>query len=101
MILAMFGPLLEVHQNGLFSRGNEYIWLRIFIQSKFKGSMFLKNAFFIIQERFNKLIYGIFTILKCGTWQPVKFRLVSLSSNEMIFFIVSELILATFNSEIW
>ena len=26
------------------------------------------------QERFNKLIYGINTIIKCGTWQPVKFQ---------------------------
>ena len=32
-----------------------------------KGSIFLKNGQFIIQERFNKLIYGINTIIKCGT----------------------------------
>ena len=32
-----------------------------------------------IQERFNKLIYGMNTIIKCGTWQPVKFQLVSRS----------------------
>ena len=43
-----------------------------------KGSIFLKNTHIIIQERFNKLIYGINTITKCGTWQPVKFQLVSL-----------------------
>ena len=42
-----------------------------------------------IQERFNKLIYGINTIIKCGTWQPVKFQLVSRSWNEMVFFITS------------
>ena len=30
-----------------------------------KDSIFLKNDF-IIQERFNKLIYGINTIIKCG-----------------------------------
>ena len=57
-----------------------------------KGSISLKNRHFIIQERFNiliysinKLIHGINTIIKCGTWQPVKFQLVSLSWNEMIF----------------
>ena len=41
-----------------------------------KGSIFLKkkkkkkkkkNRHFIIQERFNKLIYGINTIIKCDT----------------------------------
>ena len=44
-----------------------------------------KNRHFIIQERFNKLIYGINAIIKCGTWQPVKFHLVSCPWNEMIF----------------
>ena len=39
----------------------------------FKGTIFLKNRYFIIEERLNKLIYGINTIIKCGTWQPVKF----------------------------
>ena len=34
---------------------------------KFKGAILLKNRHFIIQERFNKLIYGIYTIIKCGT----------------------------------
>ena len=33
----------------------------------FKGSIFLKNRHFIIQEKFNKLIYGINTIIKYGT----------------------------------
>ena len=63
-----------------------------------KGSIFLKNRHFI-QERFNKLIYGINTIIKCGIWQPVKFHLVSLFLNwikhEMIFYRISELMLAT------
>ena len=40
---------------------------------RIKGSIFLKNRHFIIQERFNKLIYGINTIIQCGTWQPVQF----------------------------
>ena len=34
---------------------------------KNKGSIFLKVRHLIIQERFNKLIYGINTIIKCGT----------------------------------
>ena len=33
----------------------------------FKGSIFLKNRHLIIQERFNKLRYGINTIIKCDT----------------------------------
>ena len=37
------------------------------ISSMVKGSIFLKNIHFIIQERFHKLIYGINTIIKCGT----------------------------------
>ena len=32
-----------------------------------KGFVFLKNRHFIVQIRFNKLIYGIYTIIKCGT----------------------------------
>ena len=45
----------------------------------FKGSIFLKKKtfFFFIQGRFNKLIYGINMIIKCGILQPVKFPLVS------------------------
>ena len=35
-----------------------------------------KKDIFIIQERFNKLIYGINTIIKCGIRQPVKFHIV-------------------------
>ena len=52
---------------------------------KFEGSIFLKNGQFSIQERFNKLIYGINAIIRCGTWQPVKFQLVARSWNDMIF----------------
>ena len=60
-----------------------------------KGSIFPKNWHFIIQEKFNKLIYGIYTIIKRDTWQPVKFQLVSHSWNEMIFYRISELMLPT------
>ena len=44
---------------------------------RFIGTIFFKNRQFIIQERFNKLIYGTDTTIKCGTLQPVKFQLVS------------------------
>ena len=48
-----------------------WILLRIVLARLFlavlKGSIFLKNRHFIVQERFNKLIYGINTIIKCGT----------------------------------
>ena len=32
-----------------------------------KGSIFLKHRHFLYPERFNKLIYGINTIIKCCT----------------------------------
>ena len=32
-----------------------------------EGSIILKNRHFIIQERFNKLIYDINAIIKCGS----------------------------------
>ena len=32
-----------------------------------KGCIFFKNRHFIIKERFNKMIYGINTTIKCGT----------------------------------
>ena len=35
--------------------------------SLFKGSIFLNSQYFSIQERFNKLKFGINTITKCGT----------------------------------
>ena len=41
-----------------------------------KDPIFLKNRHFL---SFNKLIYGINAIIKCGTWQPVEVQLVSLS----------------------
>ena len=47
----------------------------------------------IIQERFNKLIYEINTIIKCGNLQPVKFQLSRHSWNKMIFYRISELML--------
>ena len=65
------------------------VWLEV------KGSIFLKNRHFMIQERFNKLIFGINTIIKCGTLQPEKFQVVCCSWNEMIFYPISELMLAT------
>ena len=33
-----------------------------------------KIDIFFIQERFNKLIYVINTVIKCGIWQHVKFH---------------------------
>ena len=38
-------------------------------------------------------MWHLTTIIKCGTWQPVKFQLVSRSLNEMIFYRTSELML--------
>ena len=60
----------------------------------FKGSIFLD---IFIQERFDKLIYCIKTIIKCVILQPVKFKLVSRfrTGSKKIFYRVSELILAT------
>ena len=63
------------------------------ILTQLKCCIFLKNRHFIIQERFNKLTYGINTI--CGIWQPVKFQLVNWIKNETIFNRISELMLAT------
>ena len=38
------------------------------VDTAVKGSIFLKNRhIFIIQEMFDKLIYGINTVIKCGT----------------------------------
>ena len=56
-----------------------------------------KNRHFIIRERFNKLIYDINTIIKCGTWQPVQFQfsLTFLKWNDVIFYRISELMLPT------
>ena len=67
-----------------------------------KGSIYLKKLdILFIQERFNKLIYSINTIIKCGIWQPVIFQFVprfffNWIKNEMIFFYrIPELMLAT------
>ena len=62
---------------------------------RIKGSIFLTNRQSIIEKRFNKLKYGFNSIIKCWTWQPVKFQLVSRSWNEMIFYRISELMLPT------
>ena len=57
-----------------------------------KGSTFLKNRHFIIQGKFNKLIYSINTIIKCS----VSLSFLNWIKNEMIFFYgISELTLAT------
>ena len=62
---------------------------------KYLNAPYSSNINILFQERFNKLIYGINTIIKCGTWQPVIFQLVSRPWNEMIFYRISELMLPT------
>ena len=57
---------LKFSDNQIFSHNEIYSDNEIF--SDIKGSIFLINRHFIIKERFNKLIYGISTFLKCGTW---------------------------------
>ena len=59
-----------------------------------KAPYSLKQTFYY-PERFNKLIYSINIIIKCGTWQPVKFQLVSRSWNEMNIYRISELMFPT------
>ena len=63
-----------------------------------KGTVFIKNRHFFIQEKFNKLMYGINTVIKCGIWQPVKFQLVSRfwtgSIMKWFFYRIFELMLA-------
>ena len=56
---------------------------KVFILS-FKGSLFFKNQHFIIQESFNKLIYGNYTIINCG---KISVSLLTLKQND--FFSVS------------
>ena len=61
-----------------------------------KSSIFLKNRHFIIQERFNKLIYGINTIIKMWHLSAYKISvsLLFLKWNDF-FYIISELMLPT------
>ena len=93
-------------QQANYLEGGPLVWmlpLYLHINQKSDYDMiwwFLKNRhFFFIQERFNKLIYSINTIIKCGLWQPVKFQLVSLfwtgSKIKWLFYHISELLLAT------
>ena len=66
----------------------------------FKAPYSSKSSHSIIQERFDKLIYSINTIIKCGIWQPVKFQLVSrfwTGSKQKWFFL---LFVGNINSEI-
>ena len=81
----------------LYDNDNDDVYISFNIV---KGSIFLKNRHFIIQERFNKLIYGITTTMKYGTWQPVKLQFVSRSWNEMIFLSYLWINVANINSEI-
>ena len=64
-----------------------------------KGFIFLKNRQLFIPDWFNRLMYSINTIIKCGTWQLVKFQLVTRfwiwSKKGMTFYRISELMLAT------
>ena len=62
-----------------------YLNRRVFVM-QLKTPYTSKTDFFI-QESFNKLIYRTDTIIKCGIWQPIKFQLVNLIKNEMIFFL--------------
>ena len=72
----------EVLQNVLWSPAT-CMYIAVIWRVSIKPSLWasfpyrLKNRHFNIQGGFNKLIYRIYTIIKCGTWQPVKFQLVS------------------------
>ena len=95
----MFLGWLFINQSKLL-KDLSYIAI-VSLTNTVKGSIFLKNRhFFFSQERFNKLIYGIDTIIKCGIWQPVKFQLIShfWSGSKMkwfllYFYCISEIIL--------
>ena len=78
---------------GHFSSFGKTVWQRLYRKS-FRH-IFTLGDNFIIQRRLYKLIDSIITIIKCGTWRPVKFQLVSCSWNEMIFYHISELMLPT------
>ena len=45
------------------------------ISQKKKKKKKKKKIDTFVSEKFNKLIYGINTIVKCGIWQPIKFQL--------------------------
>ena len=70
-------------------RNTIYWWLHI-----------LQNRHFIVQERLHKLIYSMNIIIKCGTWQPVKFQLVSRSWMKWFFLSYLWINVASINSEI-
>ena len=58
------------------------------------------DIFFLSKKGLKILIYGINTIIKCDTWQPVKFQLVSRSwtGSKMkwrFFYCITELMLST------
>ena len=76
----------KLDSKGFMHEGGKSFWsvhslkdgayIKCHVQSS-KGSIFLKNRHFFIQERFNKLIYSINTIIRGGIWQLVNFQLVS------------------------
>ena len=73
---------------------------KIFNIKNLKAPYSSKILDIIIQEQFYKLVYGINTIIKCGTWQPVKFQLVSRSQTRskmkwFFFYRISELMFPT------
>ena len=53
----------EIRKNNIYPDKPQFYYLKV----GFKGTISLKNRHFIVQERFNKLIHGINTIIKCGT----------------------------------
>ena len=66
--------------NSLFCGFSNHIFTHLIILQSEKKS-WIKKAYFtysskkdiLIQDRFNKLIYGINTIVKYGIWHPVNF----------------------------
>ena len=75
------------------------------VYSKLKVPYSSKIDIFFIPERFDKLIYSINTIIKCGIRQSVKFKL-SLSflnwiKNKMIFLSYLLIDVGNINSEVW
>ena len=61
---------------------------RLHIPKKIDIFFFFFFFFFFIEERFNKLIHSINTIIKCGILQPVNSLLfLNWVKNEMIFIV--------------